>query len=209
MANWTYSNVVFLGKNSRKLYEDLKESMKISYDKGENNWLGNLFYINNEIYGTMERIKALIYKKEFYLRSFILDFRFIEKDTLLLELEEAWELNGDAFMLIAKAYNLQYYCYCEEFGLEVYINTDKEGRYFNTRYRLSYQGEEDKEIEEYFITMEELLKYINKEELLGRGLTLNEINQYLEEYEIYRYDNILETKYLETFNWINDSYKRY
>lgn len=92
---------------------------------------------------------------------------------------------------------------CEEPGFEIYINTDEEGKYYQTRYRLWLNTEDDNIKDYYCDSIEELVDYLSlfidfDEEPKDLSEVQAKVNEYnesdkkisgIESAEIYEFDS--------------------
>ncbi|SNX54184.1 hypothetical protein [Thermoanaerobacterium sp. RBIITD] len=137
MPNWCNTEVVFIGENVEKLYNDWQKANKKFKKEGDQGWLGRLFMYRNVTMPIQSNEKAEILGrlfKEPYCRSFINDIHMTQKDTLLMSTLDAWKPVIDAYNKIADMYNLNFVVKAEEPGQEIYLNTDATGKYFPERY---------------------------------------------------------------------------
>lgn len=106
------------------------------------------------------------------------------QDSLVLYFDTAWTPLYDCYKALAGHFGLHFVMQSEEPGCGVFINTDAEGTFLPTRYRL-YLGSESAEgtvyeklyadqvdLEQYFTNEEELLSYLS-----GYGFTAGTLDE--------------------------------
>jgi len=128
---WCDTEVVFIGKNTKKLYDDWQKADK-KINEGDQHWLGRLFLY-----------KCVSKKYRPFCRSFIENIHITSKNTLLMSTLDAWKPMIDAYNKIADMYNLNFVVKAEEPGHEIYINTDITGKYFPERYIFKFYCNSD------------------------------------------------------------------
>lgn len=111
-----------------------------------------------------------------------------------LDSDDAWSPCIKAYETIARMYGVKCVIQAEEFGSEVYVNTDKEGRFFTDRYTIDnceYSFEGDEELGEilgfneghwYFETKEEVIELF-KDYSKKNIKTITDIRKILEPYD--------------------------
>ena len=152
MPNWCYNQTVFYGdkETTIKLYKELKEKV----DYYNNDHIDNFF----KLLGVpQERLNT-----DLNVRAHLVDILLLEDNSLLLSYESAWNPIVEDLNYILKEYkpSLKQVTYAEECGLDIYINTDREGLYFKYKYYLdmSTKGGNDFNDEKYFDTLEDAIK---------------------------------------------------
>jgi len=122
MPDWCFTEVIFEGENSKKLYSDWEKAVKESPEKEGYTWFGVLF--------NYKKINNIEVNK-----MFVDDVEFDENTkTVYFRLEEPYEPNFQAYDAVAELYKLNYYILATEPSGRVFINTDSEGKYFPERY---------------------------------------------------------------------------
>ena len=140
-----------------------------------------------------------------YTRGF-LEYYEIEETHVRIDMETAWGPIPELYTEMAKVYDLKFVYCASEPGSEVYVNTDKEGRFFADRYMLdsfsvkdleidkkalSQYGEALKKIEDesqYFDSLEDLLEFFadfnfGATDFAGLKEKLGELDVKIYEYE--------------------------
>ncbi|KNZ70304.1 hypothetical protein Tfer_0864 [Thermincola ferriacetica] len=135
MPNWCDTEVIFSGaeENLRQFYNDFQEALKIIKD-GDPGWIGRLF-----IYKGIEPEQENI-----WCRGFVQALSFEgsgDNCYVVLVSDDAWAPMWGAYDRFAEMYDLSYVLKAEEPGLEVYINTDSEGRFFPDKYVFEFYGD--------------------------------------------------------------------
>lgn len=98
----------------------------------ESNWVGYFLKENR------------IDTDKIYSRGFLENCE-LNEDHVRVDCESAWQAIPTVWDLMAKKYNLSYVYISEEPSCEVYVNTDLAGRFFSTRYKISYYDDCDSE----------------------------------------------------------------
>ena len=182
MPNWCYDQVVFEGDvNSLiNLQKDLSKALA-TIEEGESCWIGRL----------------LMYKGMKYeditigCRSFIDTFSSLEEiktsKHFHLYTESAWSPVTEMYDWIAETYDLDYVLWAEEPGMDIYINTDVEGKHFPERYYVSCDDGLD---ECYFPTLKEVVEALKDELNLPATykMTLEELNELDDDVFIYEFE---------------------
>ncbi len=146
MANWCYNVINFFqgdDGNDRlaTLYNDLQIYSDVAGVEGAaKNWIGHLL-----------TAKGLSISDS---RGFILDYELYD-DYLMLNIETAWSPLREVYSEIAEAYDLNYVFIAEEESCGVFINTDRDGRFFEDRYYVPSTDDIDADEEK----LPELLKF--------------------------------------------------
>lgn len=151
MPNWCYNQTVFYGdkETTTKLYKELKEVI----DYRTNCHIDNFF----KLLGVPQERLNVYYG----FRGYIGDFCLLEDNSLMLSYETAWNpiIEGLNDVLAEYQPTLKQVTWCEECGMAVYINTDREGLYFKHKYYLdmSTEGGNDFNDEKYFDTLDDAI----------------------------------------------------
>jgi len=139
-----------------------------------------------------------------YTRGFITSIE-LYSDHVRVEMETAWEPLPEVWDIMADKYGLSYVYIAEELGLEIYVNTDAEERFFSDRYVIqSFEvddlgldvetmilyGERLRELGEftrYYDSFEDVLRDFT--EFSFDVATLDKLNNRLDEFgiEVYEY----------------------
>lgn len=67
----------------------------------------------------------------------------IQKDYIVLDLDAAWHPLFEVYQALAQYYNLSFVMQSEEPGSNIFVNTDANGFFLNTRYRILLYLEND------------------------------------------------------------------
>ncbi|SDG32216.1 hypothetical protein SAMN04244560_02148 [Thermoanaerobacter thermohydrosulfuricus] len=125
MPDWCRTEVIFEGENAEKLYKDWENAIEKYPEEKDYPWLGFLF----ESWIDKEEINVYINK------IFVDDYEFDkERNIVIFRIDEPYEPHLEIYNLISQKYNLKYYLLATEPAGEVFINTDKEKKYFSESY---------------------------------------------------------------------------
>lgn len=164
MANYAYNNITFVVPAEEKDIIDLEFLVtNINY----------LFSKSTQVNDITQAISET-YEKPIYIFDRRDNFCWIDDDgisynedyneyTFDISIESAWSPVIDRITeWIQSIYpNVSVLGLCEEPGFEIYINTDTEGKYYQTRYRL-WLNVEDGDIKDYYCdSIEELVDYLS------------------------------------------------
>ncbi|SDF66305.1 hypothetical protein SAMN04244560_01044 [Thermoanaerobacter thermohydrosulfuricus] len=176
MSDWCCTEVIFEGKNTKKLYKDWENALKKNPEDRDYPWLGFLF----ETWKDKEEIDVYINK------IFVDDYEFDkEKNILTFRINEPYEPHFDVYDLISQKYKLKYYLLATEPANRVFINTDKEKKYFSETYYFELWFS-DEEIETKLF---EKLKKLNEIRYIEDFETIKEL---LEEYGVEAEDDMFK-----------------
>ena len=163
MPNWCNTEVIFTGKNIKKLYNDWKRADK-EIKEGDKHWLGRLFLYKNV---PTEHLP--------YCRGFVDDIELYEY--LLIRSSDAWEPMLDAYEKIADMYDLDFVIKAEEPGQGIYLNTDIEGNFFTERYIFEF-------FVESYVSPTPLIRKLEKLSDYMYFSSFTEISEVLSEYGV-------------------------
>lgn len=164
MANYAYNSITFIVPAEEKDIIDLEFlATNINYLFGKSTQVNEITQAISEAY-----------EKPIYNFDRRDNFCWIDDDgisynedyneyTFDISIESAWSPVIDRITeWIQSIYpNVSVLGMCEEPGFEIYINTDTEGKYYQTRYRL-WLNVEDGDIKDYYCdNIEELVDYLS------------------------------------------------
>ena len=182
MPNWCFDQVIFEGDlNSLiTLQKDLTQALK-TIEEGDRHWIGRLLMY-----------KGMTYEEiEIGCRSFIDHYSSLEEiktsKHFYLYTESAWGPVDEMYNWIAETYDLDYVLWAEEAGMEVFVNTDVEGKHFPDRYYVSCDDGLDYC---YFETLNDVAKALKEELNLPATpeMTLEELNDLDDDVFIYEFE---------------------
>ncbi|MGH2331200.1 hypothetical protein [Thermoanaerobacter mathranii] len=125
MPDWCRTEVIFEGENAKKLYEDWESAVEKNPEEKDYPWLGFLF----ENWEDEEEIDVYINK------IFVDDYEFDrEKQIVIFRIDEPYEPHFDVYDFISQKYKLKYYLLATEPANRIFINTDREKKYFSESY---------------------------------------------------------------------------
>ena len=137
--------------------------------------------------------KGIDYKDiEIGCRSFIDHYSSLEEietsKHFYLYTESAWGPVDEMYNWIAETYDLDYVLWAEEAGMEVFVNTDVEGKHFTDRYYVSCDDGLDYC---YFETLNDVAKALKEELNLPATpeMTLEELNELDDDVFIYEFQS--------------------
>jgi hypothetical protein len=132
MPNWCYNQTVFYGdtKKLKEVFDKVEQKVYSKTGKFESISLDPLLI---ELGCPQEMLN-----KEFWIRGHIVDIDLLDKGEIILSYETAWNPVYEKIETILEMYcpQIKSVTICEECGCEIYINTDKERKYFKDEYYL-------------------------------------------------------------------------
>lgn len=193
MPNWCLDSVMFYPgekgslENLKQLQQDLETALE-TIDEGSDNWIGRLLTYKGTSY---ERTKN---REAIYCRSFV-DYMDSLEDVQEFECFEiksssAWRPMVEMYDWIADTYQLEYVICAEEPGDELYVNTDTEGIYYQERYYISCdQDEEEFDFDfAYCVSLKQVVQFLKEINLPAtESMSLEELNQLHDEVSIYEF----------------------
>lgn len=191
MPNWCYSAYHIVGKRKevQSLYSKMNNLEKrrkplVESDFGKT-WLGCLV---TKLGGDWNKV---------YCRGSWSELEF-DGEAISFNTETAWGPMDEVFRLVKSVYpSLKIYYSAEEEMMCVYVTNDKDGKYFNDRYKLDIGYEC-----EYFATIENVCQYVSR--IVGRTLTTkSEIEDTINEWNRKTYDDDMKI-YLNEFKIVED-----
>lgn len=105
-----------------------------------NNWSGFLLQSLSAV--PSKGFMNHICKENSIIRGGMEDWQRIDDESLYITFMDAWYPKVAVLDLIANRFNLEYVFLAEEPGCEVYINTDEEENFYETKFRVSSNYEE-------------------------------------------------------------------
>lgn len=162
MAN--YCSVEYVFEGSREILEDFRNRLKTYTSKGCSKSVDYPHWETNVAAGFEIDYEA----ENISCRGEIVFIGFVEYDdktntaVLPIDAEDAWAPNNALFdAIIQKCYHgeITYEMFAKEPGMDLYINTDVEGKYFPERYGIQVDNGSDI-IEKSFSSIEEMRKFI-------------------------------------------------
>lgn len=143
MPNWCYNQTVFYGDKNKQ-----KEIYEKTYEKYLSQQWSHIDLILKEFGCSKEELD-----KDFCVRAHITDLRLLENGELEMSYESAWNPINEILDEILKKYQpqMKQVTLADESGMDVFLNTDIEGKYFTEKYYLdlTITGEDETRKENY------------------------------------------------------------
>ena len=189
MPNWCMDSITFFPGEAgnlgslEQLQKDFETAMT-TIEEGANNWIGRLL-----VYKGMS-----LEEVEIECRSFVDYYSSLQEvhddDCFVIETSSAWGPMTEMYDWMAKTYELEYVLCAEEPGCQVYVNTDTEGNYYQDRYYISFEEEDEEELDDpYCESFEQVIQTLKENTPLPvtETMTLDELNQLHEDLTVYEF----------------------
>ena len=132
MPNWCSNSIAFYHEGGGRtileaFYMDMQKYLEYTEPKTrkKSDWVGHWLQSNR------------VNTDNLYTRGFFTSCE-LNADHVRVDMETAWAPLPEVWDLMAEKYGLAYVHISEEPGCEVYVNTDRAGRFFTTQYLLNY-----------------------------------------------------------------------